>query len=351
MNDVRTHRRFDRAARLLGDHGIARLAASTVTIFGVGGVGSFAAEALVRTGVGRLILVDFDRICVTNVNRQLHAMKGTLGKPKVAVMAERLKLINPDAVIETRCEFYNAASSARLLSPEPDLVIDAIDNLTAKMHLIATCKREKIRLVSAMGAAARLDPTLVRVADLAQTRMDPFAKNLRKNLRRSYGMDFDRPTGITAVYSEESPSQPFDLAYDKDGFQCVCPGGDNGLNDCDHKHRIDGSVSFVTSVFGMTAASAGVRLLLEGERAAEKKMVPNAPAAGARMTACAHGEHEPGDPDDPDDPDDEQVQAPAAAASGGPFHAQVEICDDSAPSLRGMALQPLPPLPSGQSQA
>lgn len=257
-----THRRFDRSARLLSDQGIARLASSTVTIFGLGGVGSYAAEALARTGVGRLILVDFDRICVTNVNRQLHAMKGTLGKPKVQIMAERLRLINPDAVIEARCEFYNAGSSAQLLTPEPDLVIDAIDNLTAKMHLMATCRREKIRLVSSMGAAARLDPTMVRVADLARTKMDPFAKNLRKNLRRSYDIDCTKPTGITVVYSEEAPSAPFELAYDRDGFQCVCPGGDNGLNDCDHKHRIDGSVAFVTSAFGMAAASAGVRLLL-----------------------------------------------------------------------------------------
>lgn len=263
-----THRRFDRAARLLGDHGLSRLASSTVTIFGLGGVGSFAAEALARTGVGRLILVDFDRICVTNVNRQLHAMKGTLGKPKVQIMAERLRLINPDAVIEARCEFYNAASSARLLTPEPDLVIDAIDNLTAKMHLIVTCRRQRLRLVSAMGAAARLDPTMVRVADLAQTRMDPFARNLRKGLRKTYGVDCGRPTGITVVYSEESPRAPFELAYDRDGFSCVCPGGDNGLNDCEHKHRIDGSVSFVTSAFGMAAASAGVRMLLDERPAA-----------------------------------------------------------------------------------
>src|SRR3954468_19511587 len=122
-----THRRFDRTARLLGDEGVARLARSTVTVVGVGGVGSYAAEALVRSGVGRVILVDHDRICVTNVNRQVHALKGTYGKSKVAVMAERLRLINPDAVIEARAEFYAPESSARLLAPEPDLVIDAID--------------------------------------------------------------------------------------------------------------------------------------------------------------------------------------------------------------------------------
>src|SRR5262245_63310941 len=121
-----THRRFDRTARLLGDAGVEQLGRSTVTVFGIGGVGSFAAEALVRSGVGRVILVDYDRVCVTNVNRQLHATKATLGKPKVEVMAERLRSINPDAVIEARGEFYGPASAARLLVPEPDVVIDAI---------------------------------------------------------------------------------------------------------------------------------------------------------------------------------------------------------------------------------
>ena len=157
-----THRRFDRAARLLGDAGVARLASSTVVVIGVGGVGSYAAEGLVRSGVGRVILIDFDRVCVTNVNRQVHALKGTFGKTKVAVMAERLRLINPDAVIEARAEFYGAATSDRLLTPEPDVVVDAIDNVTAKMHLIATAVRQRLRLVTTLGAAARLDPTQIR---------------------------------------------------------------------------------------------------------------------------------------------------------------------------------------------
>jgi tRNA A37 threonylcarbamoyladenosine dehydratase len=258
----RTHRRFDRTARLLGDAGLARLAASTVTVMGVGGVGSFAAEALARSGVGRIILVDFDRICVTNCNRQVHAMKGTLGKPKVAVMAERLRAINPDAVIETRAEFYSAKTSAQLLVPEPDLVVDAIDNVTAKLHLIATCVRERIRLVSSMGAAARLDPTRVRTVDLSQTRNDPFARDLRKSLRKKYGIDCTKPVGVMAVYSEEPPIEPVALAYDTDGFACVCPGGTNGLNDCDHRARIEGSAVFVPAAFGLAAAAAAVRLLL-----------------------------------------------------------------------------------------
>ena len=257
-----THRRFDRTARLLGDEGVARLGASTVTVFGAGGVGSFAAEALVRSGVGRLILVDYDRICVTNVNRQLHAMKGTLGKPKAAVMAERLQAINPDATIEARGEFYTAETSARLLVPEPDLVIDAIDNIAAKMHLITTCVRDRLRIVSAMGAAARLDPTQVRIGDLSETRVDPFARDLRRNLRRKHGLDCSKRVGVWAVFSEEAPIAPQALAYDDGAFRCVCPGGDNGLNDCEHRNRVEGSVAFVPSVFGMTAASVAIKLIL-----------------------------------------------------------------------------------------
>lgn len=240
---------------------MARLEGSTVTVFGVGGVGSFAAEALVRSGVGRLILVDYDRICVTNVNRQLHAQKGTLGKSKVAVMADRLRAINPDATIEARAEFYGPETSARLLSPEPDVVIDAIDNMAAKMHLIATCLRDRLRCVSAMGAAARLDPTAVRVGDLSETRVDPFARDLRKHLRRKHGIDCTRPLGIWAVFSEETPMAPHALAYDDGAFRCVCPGGDNGVNDCEHRNRVDGSVAFVPSVFGAAAASLAVKML------------------------------------------------------------------------------------------
>jgi tRNA threonylcarbamoyladenosine dehydratase len=258
-----THRRFDRTARLLGDAGLARLARSTVTVFGVGGVGSFAAEALVRSGVGRVILVDYDRICVTNVNRQLHAQKGTLGKSKVAVMAERLRNINPDATIEPRAEFYSADTSARLLVPEPDVVIDAIDNMAAKMHLIATCLSSRLRCVSAMGAAARLDPTAVRVADLSGTRVDPFARDLRRTLRKKHAIDCTRHVGVWAVFSEETPIPPQALAYDDGAFRCVCPGGDNGRNDCEHRNRIEGSAAFVPSVFGATAASLAVKILCD----------------------------------------------------------------------------------------
>lgn len=257
-----THRRFDRTARLLGDQGLARLASCTVTVMGCGGVGSHAAEALVRSGVGRLILVDFDRICVTNTNRQLHAMKGTLGKSKVQVMADRLAAINPDAQIVARSEFYSDRTSDQLLCPEPDLVIDAIDNITAKMHLIVTCMRRKLRLVSSMGAAARLDPTRVRVVDLSETFNDPFAAAIRKGLRRNHGVDTSQATGVRAVFSDELPIAPHELAYDHGGFRCVCPSGDNGLHSCEHRNRVEGSVAFVPAAFGLAAAATAVRMLV-----------------------------------------------------------------------------------------
>src|SRR5690606_12201471 len=155
----RLHRRFDRTARLIGESAMERLARSHVVVFGMGGVGSYAAEALARSGVGRLTLVDHDKICVTNVNRQLHAMKGTLGKFKAEVMAERLRLINPDARIEPVNAFYEAATADEMLPESVDFVVDAIDNVKAKLHLLARCVERKIPVVSSMGAAGRLDPT------------------------------------------------------------------------------------------------------------------------------------------------------------------------------------------------
>lgn len=259
---VTTHRRFDRAARLLGDEGIARLGSCTVAVIGCGGVGSYAAEALVRSGVGRLILVDFDRICVTNTNRQLHAMKGTLGKSKVQVMAERCKAINPDATIVARSEFYSAKSADQILCPEPDLVIDAIDNITAKLHLILTCMQRKLRIVSSMGAAARLDPTRVRVVDLSETYNDPFAYEIRRHLRKNHNVDTKQKLGVNAVFSDELPIVPRKLAYDDGGFQCVCPSGDNDMHSCEQRNRIEGSMAFVPAAFGLAAASTGVRMLV-----------------------------------------------------------------------------------------
>lgn len=273
---LRTHRRFDRAARLFTEPGLHRLMHKHVMVVGVGGVGSFAAEALARSGVGRLSLVDFDKVCITNNNRQLHTMKGTVGRHKVVVMAERLRLVHPTAEIEAVQQFYNAESSAALLDHAPDLVIDAIDNLTSKAHLIATCVKRGIPVVACMGAAARMDPTQICVDDVSNTIKDPFARALRKILQREYQLDARKgnPLGVPAVFSMEEPIPPSAPSYDAEtGFVCVCPGGKNGLNDCDRRPRIDGSAAFVTGAFGLTLASVAVRTLL-GDAGPKRPLTP-----------------------------------------------------------------------------
>jgi len=262
------HRRFDRVARLLGERTIEAFAHKHVMVVGCGGVGSFAAEALARTGIGHLSLVDFDLVCVTNTNRQLHAMRGQIGKPKVQVMAERLRLVHPQGRIDARVAFYNPEASDEILSPAPDVVIDAIDNLSAKAHLIVRCKEQGIALVTSMGAAARMDPTRVKVDDLARTHHDPMAHHVREILRKKYHWVFKRskPLGIPAVFSDERPIAPSQLSYDmEDGFHCVCPQADNGMHTCEKRARIDGSASWVTGTFGLVAASVAVRLLMGHE--------------------------------------------------------------------------------------
>lgn len=261
----RTHRRFDRAARLFTEPGLGRLMRARVLVFGMGGVGSFAAEALARSGVGELLLIDFDDICVTNVNRQLHALKGNIGRQKVEVMAERLRLVHPTATITPIPKFYDASTSDELLRGPIDFVVDAIDNVTAKVHLIATCVQRGIPLVCAMGAAARLDPTRVHTADLSETHTDPLARSVRKLLRQRYALEAREgaPLGVTAVFSSEEPIDPTQVGYDHgQGFRCVCPNGDNGLHSCERRSRIEGSASFVTGTFGLACASVVVRKLI-----------------------------------------------------------------------------------------
>ncbi len=257
------HRRFDRSARLIGDEGMHRLARARVIVFGLGGVGSYAVEGLVRSGVGHLTLVDFDDVCVTNANRQLHATVSTVGKSKAELMAQRCKQIHPDVDAVAVKSFYQEDNAQALLPPgKYDYVVDAIDNVKAKLHLLHRCVTLGVPVVSSMGAAGRLDPTRIRVEDLCETHMDPFAKDIRKLLKRKHGIDTNVPTGITAVYSIEPNRDPVPLNYDAgtDGFLCVCPR-DNDFHTCDHRTQINGSVAFVTSVFGMHAAGVVVRRL------------------------------------------------------------------------------------------
>ena len=253
--------RFDRLARLLGLTAMERLARAHVAVFGIGGVGSFAAEALARSGVGHITLVDGQRVCETNVNRQLHALDGSVGRFKVEAMGERLRLIAPTARIEERAEFYDEASSARLLPADLDYVVDAIDTVVPKLHLLATCARRKLPVVSAMGAALRLDPTAVRVSELCDSHTDQFAKDIRKYLRTRHGIESTAPNGILAVWSTEPARKPIRLPGDEAGIPGVAPRTAEELAQKRRPAKSHGSAAFVTGAFGLAAASAVVQAL------------------------------------------------------------------------------------------
>lgn len=265
QRDFKLQRRFDRTARLLGEEAMERLHRARVLVFGLGGVGSWAAEALARSGVGRLVICDFDTVCITNCNRQLQAMQGTVGRKKAELLAERIVRINPACEVEAVTEFYSEQNSDRLLREDATWVVDCIDNMKAKLHLLYACLQKRLPVVSSMGAAGRLDPTQVRVVDLCDTFNDPFAKDVRKLLKRKYGVETDKPTGIDAVFSPERLVNPTPLSYDHGGFLCVCPHKDNGVHTCDHRTVINGTVGFVTATFGMVAASVVVRRIAAGE--------------------------------------------------------------------------------------
>lgn len=273
MENYRLHRRFDRMGRLVGDRGMKALMESHVMVVGIGGVGSWTAESLVRSGVGEITLVDFDEICVTNINRQLHALSTNVGKQKSDVMAERLKAINPRVVVNSIPKFYNADHCAEIFARRPDCVVDAIDNLTAKAHLLAYCRENKIPVVCSTGSGGRMDPTRVKVTDLAHTEVDPLARELRKILRQKHSFPeapekgASEAFGICAIYSDEPHSMPEELHYDNGkGFRCVCPQGDNPYFQCENRNLILGNASFVTGTFGFVAASVVVKQLLKEVR-------------------------------------------------------------------------------------
>ncbi len=263
METYRLHRRFDRMGRLVGDPAMAKLFQTHVMIVGVGGVGSFAAESLVRSGVGKVTLVDFDEICITNFNRQLHSLNGLVGEKKVEVMADRLRKINPQANIHAIVKFYNARFADEIFGEAeqihgscPDFVVDAIDSVTPKCHLIARCRDSNIRLITSTGSGGKMDPTRIRVKDLSETNVDPLAKAIRKILRNQYAFPDKGLYNIPAVFSEEQTRAPMELNYDNGkGFRCVCPQGKNEFFNCDNRNVILGNASFVTGAFGLACAS------------------------------------------------------------------------------------------------
>lgn len=281
----RVPRRWDRFLRLMGEPAVRKLLSSHVAVFGLGGVGSYAVEALARSAVGHLTLVDFDDVCVTNVNRQLQAFPANVGQPKAALLAERAKAINPDAIVEPIQAFYSAETSDELLSPRPDFVVDAIDNVTAKLHLLETCLRLGIPVVSVSGSGARLDPTQVRVADLSQTKHDPLARVLRRQLA-SRGIDTSKHVGLPVVFSEEAIREPIAPTWDDEGFRCICPHAADSPHGCEKRRIIYGTASFVTAAFGMAAVSVAIRHLTADSIQADRQQISSDPCDPSREEDC-----------------------------------------------------------------
>jgi len=270
LDNYKLHRRFDRMGRLIGDRGMKSLLDAHVMVIGLGGVGSWAAESIVRSGVGEVTLVDFDEICVTNANRQIHALAGLVGKQKADVMGDRMLQINPRLKVNAIQKFYNEEHCAEIFTKRPDYVIDAIDHVTSKCHLLNYCRTQKIPIVTSTGSGGRLDPTLVKTADLALTTVDPLARAIRGILRSNYQFPSKEgePFGIDAIYSTEPATEPEELHYDGGkGFRCVCPQGDNPYFTCDRRNIIMGNASFVTGTFGLVAASVAVRKILNSMKA------------------------------------------------------------------------------------
>ena len=247
---------FHRSELLLGADGYDRLVGASACVIGLGGVGSYAAEALIRSGVGRLVLVDFDKVCITNVNRQLHATRRTVRHFKADLMAERAAEINPKAEVVAMNTFYDDVTSARILGEGHDVVLDCIDNMTAKAHLLATCVRRDQYVISALGAGGRLDPTRVQVTDISQTKVDPFARIVRK-LLRAEGIT----EGIPCVWSDEPPNDLDEAA--EASFRCICPDKDlKARHSCERRFQVQGTVSWMPSIFGLTMAGVAVNHLL-----------------------------------------------------------------------------------------
>lgn len=240
-------RRFGGVGRLYGEAGAARIAAAHVCVVGIGGVGSWVAEALARSGIGALTLIDLDMVAESNTNRQIHALGDEYGKAKVDAMAERIRRINPDCRVTTVEDFVTPENTAAMLAGPLDAVIDAIDQARAKVAMIAHCAALGVPIITVGAAGGQVDPTQVRLADLAHTVQDPLLAKVRSQLRRQHGFPRDpkRKFRVPAVYSTEA------LRYPESGAACdVGAAGPAGLNCAGF-----GSSVCVTSAFGMAAAA------------------------------------------------------------------------------------------------
>lgn len=245
---------LSRTELLIGKDGLNKLKDSKIIVFGVGGVGSFTVEALVRAGVGTIVLVDDDTICLTNLNRQIHATYDTVGKVKVEAMKDRVLSINKACNVITRQVFVTKENIPEIISDDVDYVVDAIDTVSAKIALVEYCNEKGIKIICSMGTGNKFDPTQFKVADIYDTKVCPLAKVMRHELRKR------EIKSLKVVYSEEMPTKPKqdDVVTCKTG--CVCTGG---TKKCAIKRQIPGSISFVPPVAGMIIGGEVIKDLLK----------------------------------------------------------------------------------------
>lgn len=251
---------FSRTQLLLGGEAMKKLSESRVAVFGVGGVGGYACEALVRSGVGHFDLIDDDKVCLTNLNRQIIATRRTVGKYKTDVMKERMLEINPDVDVTIHKCFFLPENADEFPFSEYDYVIDAVDTVTAKLELVMKCREFNVPIISSMGAGNKLDASAFRVADIYKTKMCPLAKVMRRELKKR-GVK-----KLKVVYSEEKPTRPIEDMSVSCRTNCICPPG--AAHKCTERRDIPGSVAFVPSVAGLIIAGEVVKDLT-GVRSAE----------------------------------------------------------------------------------
>ncbi len=255
MND-NYRQRFSGIARLYGEKALEKFYHSSATVVGIGGVGSWCAEALIRSGIQKLTLIDLDEVCITNTNRQLHALVDTIGQTKVSVVAKRMELINPEAVINPIEDFLTESNLTELITKESGVIIDAIDSLKNKTLLAAHCRHKNIPLVTIGGAGGKKDPTLIRTADLSESTQDNLLKRMKKKLR----VDFDFPRqgtmNISCVYSLERAVYPTDEG--KTCFKKDLKDKSQAKLDCATGM---GTATFATGAFGFAAVHCALNLI------------------------------------------------------------------------------------------
>ena len=242
---------FSRTELLIGKEGMEKLKNSRVAVFGIGGVGGYTVEALVRSGVGTLDLIDDDKICLTNLNRQIFATRSTVGKEKVAAAKARIQDICPDITVHTHSCFFMPDTADQFDFHDFDYVIDAIDTVTGKLEIILRAKAAGVPVISAMGAGNKLDPTAFRVADIYDTKVCPLARVMRYELRKRHVRD------VKVVYSEEKPIRPIEDMAISCRNHCVCPPGT--VRKCTVRRDIPGSNAFVPSVAGLILAGEVIK--------------------------------------------------------------------------------------------